>query len=118
MTDLESLARKTLNKRVEKEIIREIARVTAKEKVAEEIEERTSTAMANIVRIGFTLCEFADTRSWQTLPGKLEVAKLFPEPGTYDVKIQYFGANDFLVQEILFEQVNIEPDKKTFLISR
>ncbi len=118
MTDLESLAKKTLNKRVEKEIIREIARITAKEEVAEEIEERTSTAMANIVRIGFTLCEFADTRSWQTLPGKLEVAKLFPEPGTYDVKIQYFGANDFLVQEILFEQVEIEPDKKTFLISR
>ncbi len=118
MTDIESLAKKTLNMRVGKEILRETARVIAKDEVAEEVEEKTSTAVANIVRIGFMLCEFADIRSWQTLPAKLEVAKLFPEPGSYDVKIQYFDANDFLIQEVFFGQVKVEQNKKTFLISR
>ncbi len=118
MTDIESLAKKTLNMRVGKEILRETARIIAKDEVAKEVEERTSTATANIVRIGFMLCEFADIRSWQTLPAKLEVAKLFPKPGSYDVKIQYFDTNDFLIQEVFFGQVKVEQNKKTFLISR
>jgi tetratricopeptide (TPR) repeat protein len=118
LTDLEALAKKTIRERMGREITREIARLAAKEKVSKEIEERSSETAANLARIGFMLAESADTRSWQTLPAKLEIARLSLDAGTYDVRVQFFDANNALLEESLFKQVKAEPGRKVFLFSR
>ncbi len=118
LTDLETLAKKTIRERTGREITREIARLAAKEKVSREIEERSSEAAANLARIGFMLAESADTRSWQTLPAKLEIARLSLDAGTYDVRVQFLDANNTLLEETLFKQVRAEPGEKVFLLSR
>ena len=118
MTDVEALAYGILKERMAKEITREIARLAAKERVSREVEKQSSELVGNLARIGFMLAESADTRSWQTLPGKLGVARLPLDSGTYDVKIQFLDANNVLVKEAFFEQVKIEQGKTTFLLSR
>ncbi len=118
LTDLEVLAMKTLRGRMEKEIAREIARLVIKEKVSREVEEQSSKAAGVATRIVFMLAESGDTRSWQTLPARLEVARLLLHPGAYQVRIQFLDADNVLIDESFFEQVGIEPGKTTFLLTR
>ena len=118
LTDLEALATKTLDERAEKEIAREIARLAAKEKISREIEKESSELAGILARVGFMLLESADTRSWQILPARFQVARLFVAPGTYGVKIQFLDGNNGLVEEVFFEKVKIEAGKKVFLLSR
>ena len=118
LTNIETLAEKTLSERMEKEIAREAARLAVKEKASKKIEEESSEITGNLIRIGFMLLESADTRSWQTLPARLEAARLFLNPGTCDVNIQFFGADNAMVEETHFEKVEIKPGEKVFLLSR
>ncbi len=118
LTNIETLAGKTLSARMKKEVAREVARLAVKEKASKKIEEESSEVTGNLIRAGFMLLESADTRSWQTLPARLEAVSLFLNPGTYDVKIQFLGADNALLEETHFEKVEIKPGKKVFLLSR
>ena len=118
LTDLESVAGKVMKERMEKEIAREVARLAAKERISREVERESSELAGDITRIGFMLLESADTRSWQTLPAKLEVARLSLEPGTYGVRIRFLDAKSRMLEESFFEQVEVNPEKVVFLICR
>lgn len=118
LTDIEDLAKKTLRGRMEGEIAREIARLVAKEKVSREVEKEVSEAAGVVTRIVFMVAESGDTRSWQVLPARLEVARLLLDPGTYEVNIKFLHEDNTLVDESIFEQVKIEQGKTTFLITR
>ena len=118
LTDLDALAKKTLGGRMEKEIAREIARLAIKEIVSREVAEQSSEAAGVAARIVFMLAESGDTRSWQTLPARLEVARLLLDPGEYQVRIQFLDADNVLIDESLFEQVKIEAGKRAFVLTR
>ena len=52
-------------------------------------DERTVAAILNLVNI--LLVERADTRSWQTLPGRIYMTRMFVPAGTYTVELEACG---------------------------
>ena len=118
MTDVESLAVKTLEERRDREIAREIARLVAKEQVSREIEQQSSKTAGDLARTGFMLIESADIRNWQTLPAKLGGVRLYLPPGDYHITVQFLDEGNGLLEESIIGQVEIKSGQKTFVLSR
>ncbi len=86
-TDLGLVAKQSLQQRVAEFTTRQAIRAGAKETFAQAAGQYDALAEA-LVRVVMFVTEQADTRSWQTLPGGLTLARLYLSPGTHTIAVQ------------------------------
>nr|WP_247664700.1 adenine DNA methylase [Pseudoalteromonas sp. MMG010] len=87
LVNIESLAAKTLKDEMPSKLSRQLLRLYSKEKLREEI-ARSAGNVGNIIANIYNLAsEQADTRSWNTLPNKISVARYPLTPGIHSLNI-------------------------------
>ena len=94
--DINAIAKKNLEDRKIRIAAKAVVRPVAKQLVFEQIEDKIhekagSTAgdlahYAGMAYVAFS--EEADTRSWETLPAEIRVARLLLDPGTYEIFVE------------------------------
>lgn len=111
--NVNALALKTLDASMPVITTRAIIRAVAKYKLSEKArkENRSAGAAANLAAL---LTERADTRSWHTLPGEIQMARVLAPPGQYRVKVELLttAGTSAAVREF---DVTLEKGKKQFL---
>lgn len=85
-TNLGDVARKSLSDRSAAWLSRQALRAGAKEAIAQEIGEHDELGEA-IARIILFLLEEADTRSWETLPGRLTLMRVELAAGVHTLEV-------------------------------
>jgi hypothetical protein len=85
-TDLGEVARKSLNDRSAQYLTRQGLRAGLKETIAQEVGESTEVGELFARAILFLL-EEADTRSWETLPGGLTLARILLDSGVHKLEV-------------------------------
>ncbi|SEA25799.1 hypothetical protein SAMN05660420_01629 [Desulfuromusa kysingii] len=87
-TDLGVVARKALDARKARIIAKESLRVAAKEAIAQSVGNKNDAAAEAIVRVALFLLEEPDTRSWQTLPGRLTLVRIPLPAGRHKLQLE------------------------------
>jgi hypothetical protein len=85
-TDLGEVSRKSLNDRSAQYLTRQGLRAGVKEAIAQEVGETTEVGELFARAILFLL-EEADTRSWETLPGGLTLARILLDSGVHNLEV-------------------------------
>ncbi|PIR18534.1 MAG: hypothetical protein COV48_06970 [Elusimicrobia bacterium CG11_big_fil_rev_8_21_14_0_20_64_6] len=62
--------------------------------------------------------EFADVRSWSTLPAQIRLARAPLKPGSHRVVVRRLDAAGGVVSTRVFENVRIRPGRRTWLIDQ
>jgi hypothetical protein len=94
-------------------IARALVKYGAKEGASEEDE-----ALGWMVNWFNVATETADTREWTTLPEKILLARLTLPAGRYDLRVRLYDAAGRTVDDVLIEDVWIEPGRRGFLNHR
>ena len=87
-TDLGDVARTTLAARKVRIITKETLRVATKEAIAQSVGNKNDVATEAIVRVALFLLEEPDTRSWQTLPGRLTLVRIPLPAGRHELQLE------------------------------
>ena len=64
------------------------------------------------------MSEQSDKRSWRTLPGQIQMARLLVPPGVYRVEVRFMDHHSREVSRRVFPEIGIRPAEKKFLGSR
>ena len=89
---LQSLAAFQLKEQMPATIVRQVARIVAKEEIRQQL-SRKGGDVGNILAGLYNITtEQADTRSWSTLPDKVEIMKLALTPGQHKIELDIGGA--------------------------
>lgn len=94
--DINRIAVKNLADRQARVLARTVARAVAKQVVIGQIanssdDRNTQKTIRAALDIMNMFVERADTRSWQTLPGEIYMARVYTAPGTYQVQVADCG---------------------------
>ncbi|WP_211342246.1 COG3014 family protein [Litorilituus sediminis] len=102
---LQSLAAFQLKEQMPATIARQIARIIAKEEIRQQL-SRKGGDVGNILAGLYNITtEQADTRSWSTLPDKVEIMKLALAPGQHKIELDIGGAKK-AVEVTINQQAN------------
>jgi len=71
-----------------------------------------------VLSIAAAATEAADTRSWNTLPAQIRMARLRLPPGTRSVEILLQSATGEIIDTHVFSNVTLSPGKRTYLYYR
>ena len=108
--DINAVAEKTLSDVYDNLVLRAVARTAMKMAAAEGIRIGARAAggkknrdwigplVGGLARVVALATEEADIRSWRTLPGEIQLARLWVEPGSYSVAIQSRLAQNALAE--------------------
>lgn len=94
VSDINQIARKSLDDRRGRIVAKAVARAVAKQVVITGIAGSQSgrnnkNAVAALLNLAnLLMLEKADTRSWRTLPGRIRMARILAAPGTYRVRLR------------------------------
>ena len=124
--DITSIAIKNLEDRIGRITAKAIARATAKYMVSRTIREKANQEDKPLPKIlsdvgtnlYSLLFEQSDKRSWRTLPGEVQMARLLVPPGTYQVDVQYMNRHGQEIDRRAFSDIQIKAGEKKFLSSR
>jgi len=94
-------------------VVRALTKYAAKEGASEKDE-----ALGWLVNWVNVATETADTREWTTLPEKILMARLVLPAGRYDLRVGLFDASGRNIDDILIEDVIIDPGRTSFLNHR
>ena len=73
-------------------------------------------AIASILfNVTTALVERADTRSWLTLPGEIQMTRVVLPPGSYKVRIELLNKSGEVIHSDVFDSVRLACRKKTYL---
>lgn len=112
MLDIDAVASNDLDKRIKKVGFKELVRKGAQEVISQSVD---NIAVEILLRAAFFAMAKTDTRSWQTLPAEIRLARFRIQPGIHDVTIRlldYSGAN---VAEHTFEKINVGTGRPVIL---
>ena len=112
--NIEELALAELSKNMPIIIARTVARAALKYKTSHEIGKQNGLA-GLVVNIAGLLTEQADTRSWQSLPADIQLARIPLEPGEYDLDVELLDMSGRVAQRLHYPGVTLRAGKKTFL---
>lgn len=125
--DVNSLAVKTLDANLPAITAKTIARVASRMVVREVLKGKKDKdkkpaqtfAQNQAINLLFdvvnTVAERADTRSWLTLPGELQLARLALPPGQYRIMLDLLDGAGGVVQTVEFPDVRLEQGKRKYL---
>jgi tetratricopeptide (TPR) repeat protein len=113
-TDLGALAKRALEERKLAIIMKETARVAAKETISQNVGNEHGPAAEALVRISLLLLEEPDTRSWQTLPGRLTLVRVPLAAGTHKLRLNLHGAGLLRPPEVDLPAFELRPGQRVF----
>jgi hypothetical protein len=124
--DITAIAIKNLEDRIGRITAKAIARATTKYLLSRAIREKASKGDDPLPKIlsdvgtnlYSLLSEQSDKRSWRTLPGQIQMARLLVPPGTYRVEVQFVSRQGHEITGKVFSEVKLQAGKKRFLSSR
>lgn len=90
LSDIAQTAKEHLQDRMGKHIRKALLQASVKAGIATGVGVATdSEELGLLAGLALFALSDADTRSWLLLPERLQVAKIYVEPGVYDIKIHY-----------------------------
>lgn len=124
--DITAIAKKNLEDHVGRITGKAVARATAKYLAARTAKNearkkggRDAEALTGLITNLYSAAtEQSDNRSWQTLPGKIRLARTSIPAGLWDVTIGYYSQQGSLIEERTFRDIPVEEGKKRFLIDQ
>jgi len=114
MTDIDAMARKTLEGEIPALTARAIARAVIKDNAVRRVEEDKGPMAGFIANIAAAATEVADTRSWWTLPHDIMMLRTPLPPGHYQLNIELYD-NGIQVDTLHFADIEIRAGHKTFI---
>ena len=99
-TDVNRVAKASLDERKTQVIAKETARVLAKESIANSVGKDHGQLAESLVRMAFFVLQEADTRSWQTLPVEFVLVRVPLEPGEHELTLHISGGSGRQEQEV------------------
>ncbi len=115
--DLDAIAFKSFDEKIDTILLRTVARVLAKYLVTELVEEK-SEFWGGLVNLFGVATEAADTRGWSSLPAQIGIARFSLPPGTVDLVVEFLNENGKVVETHPFPGVEIGSSKPVFLSCR
>lgn len=106
-TNLASVAKTSLSARGKAIAAKQIARVGVKHALVDLAEEESSAAAAILNALFFVL-EEADTRAWESLPGRLSLLRIPLPPGTHDIAVTSAGGQHTL------DRLTVKPGQRLY----
>lgn len=113
-TDLSAVARRALEERKLAIILKETTRVAAKETISQNVGKEHGPAVEAVVRISLLLLEEPDTRSWQTLPGRLTLVRVPLAAGTHKLRLRLRGTGLLRTPEVGLPEFELRPGQRVF----
>ncbi len=113
-SDLAAVAEDALAARKMAIIVKETARVAAKEAISQKVGEQHGQAAEAVVRISLFLLEEPDTRSWQTLPGRLTLVRIPLPAGQHILSVQLRGTSLLSTQQMTLPEFRLRPGQRVF----
>ncbi|MDO4461690.1 MAG: hypothetical protein Q4C30_04225 [Bacteroidia bacterium] len=106
--DIDQIARQSLHDRILLEVGKSILRAATK-MVANNQIAKQNDVLGAIFQIGSAIAERADTRHWQSLPGRIMVVDRYLSPGTHSFEFQSCGKTSHI-------DVDVEAGKTSFAV--
>lgn len=97
--DVEAIARQSLHDRIWAEVGKSLLRVIAKQTASKAITNKNEIIGA-IFEIGSAIVERADTRHWQSLPGRILVVDRYLTPGSHTIEYTSCGKQSSMSVEV------------------
>ncbi len=113
-SDLGQVVRQSLVERKAQIIIKETARVAAKEAISQAVGNKHGNTVEALVRIPLFLLEEPDTRSWQTLPGRLTLVRVPLPAGRHSLRLQLLADGHFPGREVELTEFEIRSGQRIF----
>ncbi|GJL63846.1 MAG: hypothetical protein NPIRA04_25000 [Nitrospirales bacterium] len=130
MYDLDAVASKNLDDESTALVVRAVARAAMKMAAAVGIGYGTQAAVnkqshawvalvaVSVAKILAILTEEADIRTWRTLPGEIQVTRLWVPPGTYDIVVDSYDTLGKLLPSHIAQEVTLKSGESHFLTQR
>ncbi len=113
-TDLGDVARTALAARKVRLIAKESLRVATKEALAQSVGNKNDVAAETIVRVALFLLEEPDTRSWQTLPGRLTLVRIPLPAGRHKIQVELRSATRAGTQVVDLPEFDLHRGQRMF----
>jgi len=113
--DITAIARKNLEDRIARITVKAIARAVAKYQLTREAEKKGGPVAGLLANVAGIVTEQSDKRSWRTLPGEIQLARLAVPPGTYNVAVEYYDTGGALIERKTFPDLTLKAGEKRFL---
>ncbi|HTN42915.1 MAG TPA: hypothetical protein VMN77_03870 [Nitrospiria bacterium] len=123
--DITAIAKKNLEDRIGRITAKAIARATAKYLASRTIRNEFSKGQGGESLAGFladvgtniysVATEQSDKRSWRTLPGEIQMARVAVPPGTYTVAVEYYDSAGGLIERKAFPGTTLKAGEKRFV---
>jgi hypothetical protein len=123
--DITAIAKKNLEDRIGRITAKAIARATAKYLASRTIRNQMAQGKGNEALAGFladvgtniysVVSEQSDKRSWRTLPGEIQMARLAVPPGTYTLAVEYYDSAGGLIERKTFPAMVLKAGEKRFV---
>ncbi|MBI3611120.1 MAG: hypothetical protein HY204_10535 [Nitrospirae bacterium] len=123
--DVTAIAKKNLEDRIGRITAKAIARATAKYLASRALRKEVAKKTDDNPLAGFLAdvgtniysiaSEQSDKRSWRTLPGEIQLARLVAPPGTYTVSVEYYEPSGGFIERKTFPPVTLKAGGKRFL---
>ena len=113
-SDLAAVARQSLEARKLAIIAKETARVAAKEVISQKVGNQHGDVAEAVVRLSLFLLEEPDTRSWQTLPGRLTLVRVPLPAGHHKLRLSITGAGLFGPVQIDLPEIQLNTGQRLF----
>jgi hypothetical protein len=112
--NVNGIANATLQHEMPAITLRAVARAVAKYKMTKEARKSGGGAAGLITNLAGFLTERADTRSWLTLPGEVQMARVLVPPGDYKLRVEMVDGAGVVVGTREYD-VHMEKGGKRFL---
>ncbi|MBI3811573.1 MAG: hypothetical protein HY283_05140 [Nitrospirae bacterium] len=113
--DVTAIAKKNLEDRIARITAKSIARAVVKYQATREAEKKGGPVAGLLANVAAVATEQTDKRSWRTLPGQIQLARLAVPPGTYTVAVEYYDTTDGLIERKTFPAMTLKAGEKRFL---
>ncbi len=119
LNDIESTAIQHLNDRMGRQIAKALLTAGVKAGVGVAVGAATNNKdLGTLTALTLMLLSEADTRSWMLLPQTLQMARIFLNPGTYDVEIDYLTSKGEVFRTERLSGFKVRPFRTTFIQRR
>lgn len=126
LEDITAIAKKNLEDHVARISSKAIARAatkylatrTAKNQAKKKGGKRAEALAGFLGNLYSVVSEESDKRSWQTLPGKIHLARMLLSEGEWEARIGYYGPQGRLIEERHFSALKVQKGVKRFLIDQ
>lgn len=120
--DISRIAKSELKRKVAAQRLRMIARATIKyvlsRYITESVEKKhgnTAGIFAGIITGAISAgTEVADTRSWNTLPAQIRMARMRLKKGVYDVRLNFKNKFGRIIDTVVLRDIEIKNGKRTY----